>query len=221
MSTFKLSCWAVLVSTLVSGITYANPVSKQIIYVDFDSQADIAHAQLKLLKKMDVLGVNLNQHWAEVSVTNNELAELQAKKLSIRKANYRLREFNSGKSSYLNPAQVRDKLTDIHTQYPAITSIIETGKTHRKQPILAMEISSTPGDINKPVVLFNAMHHAREVMTPEVVLNIAKVLTEKYGNDAEVTSWLNNYRIVIIPQVNPDGNEIVSQGETMWRSGGR
>ncbi len=215
---FKLKLSAALVSLLISGVACAaqTPV-KQIVYVDFDANADKAHAQLQLLKNMDVLGVNLKQHWAEVSVSDAELADLQKNKLQIRKANYRLRELRAGKDGYLNPVQVVQALTDIHTQYPTITSLFEAGKTHRNRSMMALEISAHPGDTNKPVVLFNAMHHAREVMTPEVIMHMAKVLTEKYGNDPEVTSWLDNYRIVLVPQVNPDGNAMVSEGDLMWR----
>ena len=213
---FQLTLCTTLISLLVTSAAMSSQdLTKQIIYVDFD--ANKTHTQLQLLKHMDVLGVNLKQHWAEVYVSADELIQLQAKKLHIRKANYRMRELSATKDGYLSPTQVRQALTDIHTQYPAITNLFEAGKTHRNLPIMALEISTTPGDTNKPVVLFNAMHHAREVMTPEVVLHIAKVLTEKYGHDAEVTSWLNHFRIVLVPQVNPDGNEIVTKGQTMWR----
>lgn len=207
-----------LVSICVTGsVISGQTTTKQIIYVDFDSQADIAHAQLQLLKNMDVLGVNLKQHWAEVSVTAEELLQLQSQKIHIRKANYRLLELTASMDGYLNPTQVRQALTDVHIQYPTITKLIEAGRTHRDRPIMALEISANPGDTNKPVLLFNGMHHAREVMTPEVIMHIATVLTEQYGNNIEVTNWLNNFRIVLVPQVNPDGNALVADGKLMWR----
>jgi hypothetical protein len=215
---FKRTLCAILLSMCAIGNAIADQTTeKQIIYVDLDAQADVAHAQLQLLKKMDVLGVNLKQHWAEVSVTAAELLQLKEQNIHIRKANYRLQELMATNDGYLNPTQVRQALTEVHNQYPTITNLFEIGKTHRDRPIMALEISVNPGDTNKPVALFNGMHHAREVMTPEVVLHIAKVLTEQYGNDTEVTNWLNDYRIVLVPQVNPDGNDIVANGETMWR----
>ena len=215
---FKLKMCALLVSIFVTSSVVADQAAaKQIIYVDFDSQTDKAHAQLHLLKNMDVLGVNLKQHWAEVSVTPKELLQLKKQNLHIRKANYRLQELAASSDGYLNPDQVRQALADIHTQYPSITNLFEAGRTHRDRPIMALEVSAHPGDFNKPVLLFNAMHHAREVMTPEVIMHIAKVLTEKYGHDTEVTNWLDNYRVVLVPQVNPDGNALVADGELMWR----
>lgn len=211
-SKFKLTISALLVSLCIGTASANQPVGKQIIFIDFETQS-----QLKLLKNMDVLGVNLKQHWAEVSVNASELQQLQKHKLHIRMANYRLNEFFGSNDGYLNPTQVREALTTINTQYPHLTRLFETGRTHRNLPIMALEISVNPGDTDKPVVVFNGMHHAREVMTPEVILHIAKVLTEKYGQNAEVTHWLSQYRVVLVPQVNPDGNELVSRGNVMWR----
>src|SRR5690606_31153250 len=73
------------------------------------------------------------------------------------------------------------------------------------------------GDETKPVVYFNAMHHAREVMTAEVALDIIKTLTEGASDNAEIVGWLEKYRIVVLPQVNPDGNQIVHTTDNMWR----
>ncbi len=215
---FKVKLSSALISMLVAGSVMAASTAKQVIYVDLDAQKDKAHAQMQLLKKMDVLGINFKKHRAEVYVTNEELAQLKAQKLTITKAPERTNELAKPKAGYMNPSKVVQQLTDIHTQYPTITKLIEVGRTTNNLPIMAIEISATPGDENKPVVLFNGMHHAREVMTPEVVMHIANVLTQENGKNDQVTAWLNHFRIVVLPQVNPDGNTIVSTGQdTMWR----
>lgn len=207
-----------LIALSITGNALASPTAtKQIIYVDFDAQKDTAHAQMQLLKNMDVLGMNLKEHWAEVSVTETELQQLLKQKIHIRKAQHRLQELASSIDGYLNPKQIQQALTKIHNQYPSITNLFEVGKTHRDRPIMGLEISANPGDTNKPTVLFNGMHHAREVMTPEVIMHMATVLTEQYGSDAEVTNWLDNFRIILVPQVNPDGNAMVTEGNVMWR----
>lgn len=208
-----------LASTLVAGAVFANAnENKTNIFIDLDSNANKAHAQLQYLKDMDVLGVNLKQHWAEVAVTSEELAQLKSKNLSIRKPKKTLSQSSIAIDKYLSPEQVVMKLNDIAIQYPSITRMFSFGNTHEGRVMMAMEISTHTGDESKPVVIFNAMHHAREVMTTEIVMHIAKVLTENYGKDAEVTKWLDQYRIILVPQVNPDGNSFVSSGHnTMWR----
>ncbi|KTD82204.1 M14 family metallopeptidase [Legionella waltersii] len=215
---FKLKFCVMLIAIVFTSNVFAvQTEKKQIIYVDFDDQADVAHAQLQLLKKMDVLGMNVKEHWAEVFVTPAELLQLQKQNLHIRKANYTLQKLAESIQGYMTPTQVRQALTDVNARYPTITKLFEAGKTHQDRPIMALEISANPGDTNKPVALFNGMHHAREVMTPEVIMHIAKVLTEQYGNDAEITYWLDHFRVVLVPQVNPDGNALVADGHLMWR----
>lgn len=215
---FKLTLCFILFAIGITGSSFAAQTeATQIIYVDFDSKANVAHAQMQLLKKMDVLGMNLKEHWAEVSVTPAELRQLQKHNISIRKAHDSLQKLAGSIEGYLNPDQVRQALTDVNTNYPAITKLFEVGRTHQERQIMALEVSVNPGDPDKPVVLFNGMHHAREVMTPEVILHIAKVLTEKYSHDSNVTNWLNNYRIILVPQVNPDGNALVTDGHLFWR----
>jgi len=218
---FRSKAFGYLASAFVTGIAFAGHAadSKTIIHVDLDSNQTKAHNQLQTLKKMDVLGVNLKQHWAEVAVTNEELSQLKAEHLPIRIAESLLNKLTVSVSpdKYLNPKQVVQALTTINSQYPSITKLFEVGKTHQQRSMMAIEISAHVDDTDKPVILFNAMHHAREVMTTEVVMHIAKVLTENYGKDPEVTNWLDQYRIVLVPQVNPDGNAIVSSSDTMWR----
>lgn len=208
-----------LASALIAGTTFAahNTDTKTVIYIDLDSHAAKAHAQLQLLKNMDVLGVNLKKHWAEVSVTTEELAQLKAHHLHVRKADNQIQKSSVAPDGYLNPEQVIQTLTTINTQYPGITRLFETGKTHQNRSIMALEVSAHVGNPDKPVLLFNGMHHAREVMSSEVVMHIAKVLTEHYGTDPEVTNWLDHFRVIIVPQVNPDGNALVSNGHIMWR----
>lgn len=190
---------------------------KHVVFVQLDSNPQKAHEQLALLKNLDVLGVNRKTREAEVLVTTDELNELKAAHLSVFSKFGRTEALSTALDGYLNPTQVRDALTVLNQKYPNTTHVFEIGKTHRDLPIMAVEVSSQPGDSKRPVVLFNAMHHAREVMTTEIVLHMANVLTEQYGKDPEITNWMDHYRIVLVPQVNPDGNTLVHQGQTMWR----
>lgn len=62
----------------------------------------------------------------------------------------------------------------------------------------------------KPVVTMAACHHAREIVTPEMVLMQAEHLVENYGRDAAVTAAVENTEIYLIPMVNPDGHHVVA-----------
>lgn len=209
-----------LAATFITGTAFADVAAntKTIIRVDLDANANKAHAQLQSLKNLDVLGVSLKQHWADVAVTSDELAQLRTQHLSFQKTKKQhVNTLALASDGYLNPEQVVDALRNIHSQYPSITKLIELGKTHQQRTMMGIEISTQANNTDKPAIIFNAMHHAREVMTAEIVMHIAKVLTENYGKDPEVTNWLDQYRIILVPQVNPDGNGFVSSGQTMWR----
>jgi hypothetical protein len=70
-------------------------------------------------------------------------------------------------------------------------------------------------------VLYTACIHAREVITPEILLNFMDHLTQNYGVDADVTALVDGRELWIVPVVNPDGyhyNQVESpDGGGMWR----
>jgi carboxypeptidase T len=117
------------------------------------------------------------------------------------------------------------ELDAIHAAYPSITTDkISIGTTEQGRDLWAMKISDNPGvDEPEPEVLFDALHHAREPITVEVVLNYMHWLCENYGTDPEATYLVDNREIWFIPVVNPDGsvyNESVGWGN-MWRKNRR
>lgn len=79
-------------------------------------------------------------------------------------------------------------------------------------PIKVLKITSDLNpDAIKPAVLFNSVHHAKEVMTLETTLDIVYQLLLNYDpNDPEnsTTKWIDNNRIFIVPIVNPAGFEV-------------
>lgn len=121
--------------------------------------------------------------------------------------------------SYLTPAEVTQFLLETAYRYPEITHLEEIGRTTRGEPIWAMRLSSKDRLDEKPAIVFNAMHHARELMTTEVAIDIIQFITENSGNIQipEVAEWLSQLAIWVIPQINPDGNWIVWKNDSWWR----
>lgn len=125
-----------------------------------------------------------------------------------------------GLEGYTKPDQVIAKLNAIAETYPNLTRIIDVAMTTEGRSIKGIEISDD-FSADKPVISFNGMHHARELMTVEVVLSIAEALTSEYESDEEIRSFLRDFKIVVIPQVNPDGNIIVHEKDNWWRKNAR
>lgn len=126
-------------------------------------------------------------------------------------------------TGYKTPEESAEALRLIAEAHPGIARLESLGKSVENRDIWAIKISDNPEvrELDEPTVMFNAMHHAREVMTTEVALDIAEYLASRYGSDADVTRWVENNEIWIVPQVNPDGSAKVWGGNNMWRKNAR
>lgn len=124
---------------------------------------------------------------------------------------------------YQNPQKVEQALRAFSTQYPDLTEMMSIGKSLLGRDIWAMKITNkkTNSNVRKPVLLINAMHHAREIMTPEIPLDMAQYLLSNYGKVEKVSHWVDANEIWIVPMVNVDGNNIVWTKDTWWRKNAR
>lgn len=73
----------------------------------------------------------------------------------------------------------------------------------------------------KPTYLFMGAHHAREWISVEVPLAIARHLVEQYDREPRVKALVDGSQIVVNPMVNPDGVHFSQTEETYWRKNRR
>jgi len=76
--------------------------------------------------------------------------------------------------------------------------------------VLVLTNQARPGP--KPTFFLMAAIHAREYATAEIAARFAEYLADNYGRDADVTWLLDNFKIVVMPQANPDGRHIAEMG---------
>ncbi len=121
-----------------------------------------------------------------------------------------------------------DELNLLHSQYPSITTApISLGTTGEERDIWAIKISDNPAveEADEPEVLYDGVHHAREIMTVEICLYFARYLCENYGTDPVSTFLVDNRQIWFVPIINPDGfaynEETEPEGGGMWRKNRR
>jgi hypothetical protein len=121
-----------------------------------------------------------------------------------------------------------DELNLLHAQFPNITTApISLGTTGEERDIWAIKISDNPAveEDDEPEVLYDGVHHAREIMTVEICLYFARYLCENYGSDPVSTFLVDNRQIWFVPILNPDGfvyNELNDpEGGGMWRKNRR
>jgi hypothetical protein len=76
--------------------------------------------------------------------------------------------------------------------------------SRQPETVKALRIGKTR-DGSKPGVLGYAQEHAREWVTPLVVVETAERLLRNYAHDGDTKRLVNNLDIFLIPMVNPDG----------------
>ena len=119
---------------------------------------------------------------------------------------------------YKTPGEVDFLVQTLADRYPDLVTVESFGRTHEGRDLWAIKITSAEASrYGKPVVFLNALHHAREVMTVEVVLDAAETLASGYARDAQIKQWLDTTEVWIVPMVNPDGSNKVWTGDSMWR----
>ncbi len=118
-------------------------------------------------------------------------------------------------------------INSLHASYPNIVSEpISIATTEQGRTLWALKISDNPEvDELEPEILLDAVHHAREPITINAVLNYMDWLTSNYGTDPEATFLVDNREIWFLPCVNPDGYVYNEQtdpnGGGMWRKNRR
>lgn len=121
--------------------------------------------------------------------------------------------------SYKTFAEVEELARGYAAGHPGLVRIESIGKSVQNRDIWAIKISDNPDqrELDEPRILFNAMHHAREVMSTEVALDIVDYLVTRYGSDPQVTRWVEGNEIWVVPMLNVDGSNKVWTSDSMWR----
>ncbi len=204
----------VVASALISGSVMAESM-----IVRFDL-TDSMKTYLKQ-NEFDITGVNYKTMEIEALLTEAELALIKAQKTQI-KFSFPQNLAMAPDQDYKNPQEIEDFIREVHANYPDITEVKSIGKSLEGRDIWAIKISDNVRvDETEPTILVNGMHHAREVMTPEITTDMVSYLTSNYGKDAAVTKWVNETEIWVIPMFNVDGNNKMWTEDSMWRKNTR
>jgi carboxypeptidase T len=130
-------------------------------------------------------------------------------------------DFPKEDQAFHNYFELQTALESLNNLNPQISKIIQVGKTVEGRDMLGIVIS---GQLEKaselPAVIFMGGHHAREHLSVEVPLGLARYLIESYQKGNEKIKSLVDSRVIhIIPAVNPDGLEYdVENGRyKLWR----
>jgi len=124
--------------------------------------------------------------------------------------------------AYHSYQELAAELKSLTQKYPSLAQLKELGPSHEGRYILALKISDNPA-LNEPEpgVLFLGCHHAREWISVEVPLLIARYLLEHYQDNSAIQGLVNEAQIWVLPLVNPDGLEYSIRVYRYWRKNRR
>jgi len=126
---------------------------------------------------------------------------------------------------YHTYAELLTVLDDMKAKFPSLISekqAIGEHLTQEGRPIYWLKVGVNPNvDEDKPAILYNALHHAREPNSLAQMLFYIWYLLENYETDEEVKYLMDNIELYFIPCINPDGyvyNETTNpNGGGFWR----
>lgn len=170
----------------------------------------------------DIAGVDILAQTVDVVIGEEELISLSTLAVGTIVQTKEADPDRAPDSRYTTYAELTSLIQSYAERFPSIVRIESIGKSHEGRDIWALKISDNASvDEDEPAIFFNAMHHAREVMTTEVTLDIIDQLVTKYQSDDAVTQWVDGTEIWVVPMVNPDGNNKVWTSNSMWRKNTR
>lgn len=178
------------------------------------------HQEMKIIQTLDVdiAGVDRKNNIVDLLLTKEELEALQSLGFKVDIDHSKLEKFGPD-NEYKSPNEIEEILKTVEKNYSKIAKLHVIGHSSEGREIYALKISDNPesNEDNEPAILFNSMHHAREVMSPEVSLDIIEYLTSNYETDNKIKHYVNSNQIWIVPMLNVDGNQKVWNGSSMWR----
>lgn len=132
-----------------------------------------------------------------------------------------------GMGGHYTYAEIVAILDSFARDYPSLCAPkVSIGRTHEGRDIWMVKMSDNVGvDENEPEVLFDGVHHAREMLSVETLLLFMDELLSGYATNPESRAILDNRELFFVPVLNPDGHEYNRStnpnGGGLWRKNRR
>jgi hypothetical protein len=109
---------------------------------------------------------------------------------------------------YHTYAESEALLRDLAARFPEACRLESLGPSLEGRAIWALKISDFPAedDASEPDVLVMGCHHAREFMSVEVPLHLARTLLEGAATSPQLQRLIATRELWVVPIVNPDGH---------------
>lgn len=113
---------------------------------------------------------------------------------------------------FFTTSEIEDIFTHLSSKYPQFVIKDQIGKSFRGKKIYAYKlISSKKLEESKPKVLFTGLHHARELITANMIVKIFIEALHSLIHETNRFTFWKFTDLVIIPVVNVDSHHLISQ----------
>lgn len=100
-------------------------------------------------------------------------------------------------------------LNDAATNYPDIVRLESLGQSVQGRELWAIRISDHPDlEEDEPEFAYISTMHGDEKIGTVLCLNFLELLLEGYGQDSQITEYVDETEIWLVPLMNPDGYEL-------------
>ncbi len=205
--------------------------SSSLIHIDISNMSDVEIRELAALN-IDITSIEKRQGRMDAVASPGQQKMLADRGVvfepvisNVSSFAKRLRDENYFKHFHSNE-QIFADMRQVAEDYPRITKLVDIGDSYFKTmgkggfDIWALKISDDAAmdDTTEAEVLYMANMHAREIITPEIILFFMHYLIDNYEKDPYVTHLINNRELWLIPTFNPDGHDYVFTGDVYFRN---
>ncbi|XP_070570379.1 carboxypeptidase D-like [Ptychodera flava] len=117
---------------------------------------------------------------------------------------------------YHNYDSLSSTLMALHEKYYEISDLYSIGRSVKGRKLWVLAISGKDAlkhEVLRPEVKYVGNIHGNEVVGREILLHFARHLLSNYGVENDVTRFLDNTRVHLLPDMNPDGFEVAFEGD--------
>jgi murein tripeptide amidase MpaA len=119
-------------------------------------------------------------------------------------------------------AEVQAELMALQQNFPGLAVVSSLGKSLEQREIWGIKISdNVAANEGETKILMMGGHHAREWISVDVPLLLARHLLEQYASSSRIKELVDNGEIWVVPLVNPDGHQYSVTSNRLWRKNRR
>ncbi|MCK4896289.1 MAG: hypothetical protein KAS47_05730, partial [Candidatus Heimdallarchaeota archaeon] len=117
---------------------------------------------------------------------------------------------------YHNSTEIDEEINRFHELVPELIDMEVIGESYMGKNLTALKITNELRTNQKAKTLVVAQHHAREPISAEAALRFIIYLLNDYQVDDDITEFINNQEIYVIPTPNPDGLDRYVDEDDHW-----